>query len=286
MEYLKLLRIKHYVKNVLIFLPLIFGGLLMKENCLLQTFIGFLCFCFTASMIYIINDIRDKEKDKKHKTKSKRPIASGKISVRNAIISILLLLMFTTLIILLSKIPISAIFMLIFYFVMNLAYSFGLKNVPLVDILIIAFGFLIRVIYGAEILNIEVSNWLYLTVFSSSFYLALGKRRNEIVQNGTKTRNVLAYYNKEFLDKNMYMCLSMAIIFYSLWTTDNNIVEKNHNMLVWTVPIIMIICMRYSMQIEKSDQSDGDPTEVILNDKWLIGLILLLGFLLLYILYF
>ena len=271
MKYLKLMRIKHYIKNVLIFIPLIFSGMFFKNNKFLITLIGFICFSFGASIIYIINDIKDKEKDKKHQKKCNRPIASGKVSVKNALILILVLLTSITLIIMLSNMKINSIYLLILYFIINLGYSFGLKNVPF--------------LFGAELLSIKVSNWLYLTVFATSFYLALGKRRNEILQNGSKTRNVLEYYSKDFLDKNMYMCLSMAIIFYSLWTTDVNIVKKSNDMLIWTVPIVIIICIRYSMQIENVNKNDGDPTEVITNDKYLIGLVLLLGLSLFCILY-
>ena len=129
-------------------------------------------------------------------------------------------------------------------------------------------GFLIRVLYGSNITNIEVSNWLYLTIISASFYMGLGKRRNELkVQEKVgNTRNVLKYYNKEFLDKNMYMCLCMTIIFYSLWFQD-----LNSKYIMWTIPIVLLICMKYSLNIESN--SSGDPVEVLLKDKVLILLI-------------
>ena len=258
--------------------------MLFEKNNLLITFVGFICFCFIASSIYIINDIRDKEKDRKHKTKCNRPIASGKVSVKSAIILVLLLLIFTLLITILSNMNIYSILFLVLYFLINLGYSFGLKDVPLLDVMIIVFGFLFRVMYGASLLNINVSNWLYLTVLFSSFYLALGKRRNEIIKNGRNARKVLKYYNANFLDKNMYMCLSSAIIFYSLWATDVKISRQFNNLLLWTIPLVVLICMRYSMDIEGN--SDGDPVEVILKDKviMILGLFLMLS--LFVILYF
>ncbi len=283
MNYLKLMRPKHYIKNLLIFLPLIFSGLLLDGNNFLKTLIGFISFCFVASTIYIINDIRDKDKDKKHKTKCKRPIASGKVTVKNAIILVLLLLMLTTLITILAHMNINSILLLILYFIINIGYSFGLKNIPLIDIAIIVAGFLIRVMFGATLLNIDVSNWLYLTILAVSFYLALGKRRNEISKNGKLARKVLKYYNIDFLDKNMYMCLAMAIIFYSLWATDAKMIKHSNNLLIWTIPFVILICMKYSMNIEGN--SDGDPTEVILKDKVLVLLILLLAIIMFLILY-
>ena len=286
MEYIKLLRIKHYIKNLLIFLPLIFSGMLLNTQNLLETFIGFICFSLIASTIYIINDIKDKEKDKKHKTKCQRPVASGKVSVKNAIIEIITLIIISVCIytyIYNFNQSLTPILCLLGYFLINLGYSFGLKNIPLLDVAIIVLGFLIRVMYGASLLNIEVSNWLYLTVLSASFYLAFGKRRNEINKNGIGARKVLKYYNQEFLDKNMYMCLSIAIICYSLWATDTQMVTKTHNLLIWTIPIVMFICMKYSMDIEGS--SDGDPVEVIWQDKIIILLIMVLAITLGLILY-
>ncbi len=283
MEYLKLMRPKHYIKNFLIFLPLLFSGKFFSLSNLLITLGGVLCFSLVASSIYIINDIKDKEKDKKHKTKCKRPIAAGKISVRNALIFMVCLLIIVALLVIILNFSLLSIGYLGLYFLLNLLYSLGLKNVPLVDIVILVSGFVIRVLFGASLLAITVSNWLYLTVIAISFYLGLGKRRNEIVKNGSKTRNVLKYYSKDFLDKNMYMFLTMTIIFYSLWTTDLSIVSKSNNLLIWTVPLVIIICMKYSMDIE--GESDGDPVEVIVHDKAIMALGLVYVLFLIMILY-
>ncbi len=284
MDYIKLMRPKHYIKNLLIFLPLIFSGLLLNINNFTKTLLGFLIFCLVASVIYIINDINDREKDRQHAVKKNRPIASGKVSVKNAIIEIILLLVVSIFLIVMFKLPIASLTFLTLYFIINLGYSNGLKNIPVVDILLLVSGFVLRVLYGASILNITVSNWLYLTILAASFYLGLGKRRNEIQKNGDKTRNVLKYYTQDYLDKNMYMFLCMAIIFYSLWATDVNLVNKSNNLLIWSVPIVITICLKYNMNIE--NDSYGDPVEVILEDKIILLLGLILGlyiFLVLYI---
>lgn len=283
MDYLKLMRPKHYIKNFLIFLPLLFSGKLLDFSNILKTLGGVICFSLIASSIYIINDIKDKDKDRKHKTKCNRPIASGKISVKNAIIFMVVLLILVTVLVIAMNFSILSIGLLLLYFILNLVYSLGLKNVPLIDIIILVSGFVIRVLFGASILSITVSNWLYLTVMALSFYLGLGKRRNEIMKTGSNTRKVLKYYTKEFLDKNMYMFLSMTIIFYSLWTSDVDIVSKSNNLLIWTVPLVIVICMRYSMDIE--GESDGDPVEVIMHDKVIISLVFLYALSLITILY-
>lgn len=269
-DYIKLIRLKHSIKNLLIFLPLFFSGLIFNWEYALQTFYGFICFTLIACCIYIINDIKDYDLDKNHPIKKNRPIASGRISIKQAIIYFLCIFIIANILIWAIKMPTKSIILLYVYLVANLGYSFKLKNIPLLDIAILVLGFIIRLMFGASLLNIQVSNWLLLTVIAISFYMGLGKRRNEI---GTNTRKVLKYYNKEFLDKNMYMLLSCAIVFYSLWTIDANVALETNNMLVWTIPMIIILSMRYSMDIEKD--VEADPVEVITSDKYLIILTLI-----------
>jgi len=281
-DYIKLIRLKHTFKNIIIFFPLVFSGLFFDMSLLLRVIYGFVCFSLMASCIYIINDIRDCENDKKHPTKKNRPIASGAISIKNASIYCIVLFLIANILIVFFKMPIIAAFLLYFYFILNVAYSLKLKNIPFLDIVILVSGFVIRLVFGSQLINIPLSNWLLLTVITISFYMGLGKRRNEL---GKNTRSVLKYYNKDFLDKNMYMLLSCSIVFYSLWTVDSNVVLRNNNYLVWTVPIIILLAMKYSMNIE--GVSDADPVEVLFNDKVLICLIfiyIIIMFLLLYIL--
>lgn len=160
---------------------------------------------------------------------------------------------------------------LIAYLFINISYSCGLKNVPILDIVILTAGFVIRLIYGGIITDILISGWLYLTIITASFYLGLGKRRNELRRTNIinkETRGVLKFYNYAFLDKNMYMCLGMAEVFYALWAID-----RKQDLMLWTVPVIIVIGMKYSLGIE--GESEGDPVEVILHDKtlWIISII-------------
>lgn len=277
-DYIKLIRPKHYLKNILIFLPLIFSGHFFNIELLKISLFGFFSFCMAASTIYIVNDIKDREKDKMHDIKKNRPIASGKISVKKAVV----LSIITFIIAMFFQFLTQKIFGFIFvvlYVIMNIAYSFKLKDIQLIDISIIVIGFLIRVLYGAYLINVEVSNWLLLTVISISFYLALGKRRNEIKKNGSNSRKVLKYYTVDFLDKNMYLSLTLALTFYSLWCNDN-VNEK----LIWTVPLAIMTCMKYSMIVE--DDSYGDPVDVILSNISLLILLFILGISLFGVLYF
>jgi 4-hydroxybenzoate polyprenyltransferase len=156
-----------------------------------------------------------------------------------------------------------------------LAYSFGLKNIPIIDITILVAGFLLRILYGALVTQITISNWLYLTVIALSFYFSLGKRRNELrnISDG-ETRQVLKAYPINFLDKNMGMCLTLANVVYALWSMDEKTKALyNNDYLIFTVPIVLLITMKYSLVVE--GESDGDPVEVLLHDKVLLSLCVL-----------
>ena len=291
-KYLKLMRIKHYLKNILIFLPLIFGQALLDSNKLLMCVIGFISFCLMSSCVYIINDLKDVEKDKKHPIKCKRPIASGEISKRSSkILAVLLFaisLVLNILIYFLSnniKTVIFSVLLELLYFIINICYSFGLKNYPIIDVVILVFGFVDRILYGSVLTDIAISKWLYLTVISGSFYMGFGKRRNEIIKQGDTSRDVLKRYPKEFLDKFMYVCVTLTIVFYSLWCVDENTISRIGNGYVSaTIPIIMVILMKYSLDIE-NDNSYGDPVDVVFHDKILIALIGVLALAILGILY-
>lgn len=271
MKWLKLMRVHHYIKNILILFPMFFNGSFFDFKLLQVSFFGFLAFGLTSSIIYIINDLRDLEKDKKHPIKCKRPLASGQIK-KNEAICMVLGLMAIILIIHINYVQlIPSVSWLLLYFVLNLLYSLKLKNMPIIDIAILVSGFLIRVLYGAAITGVVLSNWLILTVMSVSFYLALGKRRNEYQDHGEETREVLKYYNYEFLDKNMTVSLALSDVFYSLWCVNMIDKGKYSSFLIWTIPLILLIQMKYSLNIEGS--SDGDPVEVLFHDKILIGMV-------------
>lgn len=273
-RYLKLMRVHHYMKNLLVFAALVCSGQLFVPAKLCAGVLGFFAFCATSSAIYIINDIRDCEKDRRHLTKCRRPIASGAVSVCNAIILAVVLFVLAALFIA-PVFKLSAALLLLLYIVLNLAYSFGIKNVPIADITVLAAGFVIRVIYGAQLTEIIISNWLYLAVFAMSFYLALGKRRGELIQVADgDTRSVLKAYPLDFLNRNMTMCLTLGNVFYALWSMDQVTTAFYHNrLLIFTVPIVLLITLKYSLTIEGA--SDGDPVEVLIHDRALLLLVLL-----------
>lgn len=267
-DHIRLLRPKHYLKNVLVLLPLFFSGRFFERALLSAATAGFAAFCLLSSFIYIINDVRDVESDRRHPTKCRRPIASGAVSVHAALTLAAALAAAVTAIGVLARFPAGGWGCMAIYLLVNLGYSFGLKNVPILDIALLVSGFLLRVLFGAAVTGIGISSWLYLTVVSVSFYLALGKRRGELRRQSDTSRKVLRYYNNAFLDKNMNICLTLAIVFYSLWSAD---AMNAGTHLIWTVPLVICLCLKYSLTVE--GDSDGDPVEVIFQDKVLLVLI-------------
>lgn len=271
--YMEQMRVWHWVKNCLVFVAPACSGRLFSLDIAMRSLQGFVVFCLVSSAVYVVNDIRDVEKDCTHPRKCMRPIASGRISIRNARILAILLLVAAALCSHSASYSAASLIPAI-YLGLNIGYSMGLKDVPLLDIAILAFGFMARVFYGAIMTGIRVSDWLYLTVMAMALYCSMGKRRNELrhMKQGS-TRTVLSLYTESFLDKNMYMCFALVNVFYALWSMDARTQEAYGNYLcIWTVPIVLLICMRYSFDVE--GDSDGDPVEVIFHDRILLAMCL------------
>ncbi|MCI8912577.1 MAG: decaprenyl-phosphate phosphoribosyltransferase [Lawsonibacter sp.] len=285
-DLLRLMRPRHYIKNFLIFVSITFDRNLFNPSVMRQGLLGFAAFCLLASAVYVLNDIRDVEADRLHEVKRNRPVASGAVPIPAAW-ALSGTLFAAALAIQLAAFGLRGSGLLLAYFAVNLGYSLGLKHVPFLDIVLLVSGFVLRVVYGAAIVGSSTSAWVYLTVFALSFYLGLGKRRNELVKlppGGGSTRKVLQYYSYEFLDKFMYLCLTLAVTFYALWSADSEVASKyGTDKLVWTVPLLIIILMKYSADIESS--SYGDPVDVILQDKVLLLLGVLFGLMIVGLIY-
>ena len=164
------------------------------------------------------------------------------------------------------------------YLIINIAYSLVLKNIPILDVVLLVIGFIIRIIYGAFLGCIEVSKWLYLTILVFSFFMGFGKRRNELKKNDNKGREVLKNYNYEFLDKIIYMFLTLFITFYSLWA-----MSVPYDYMIYTTFFVIIIVLKYSLKLESN--SFGDPVDMLLGDKILLVICAIYGVSVLGILY-
>lgn len=278
-SYIKLIRVKHWIKNLLIVIPAFFGTALIESEVIYRLIFGFFVFSFCSSAVYIINDLNDIENDRQHPDKCKRPLASGAVSKKEAFILIVVLLILASILnhflcgfSLRSLIP-------WVYMILNLLYSVSLKNKPVIDIVLLVSGFFFRVFYGSAITEIRISGWLYLTVISLSLFLAFGKRRNEKMSCGDSARKVLGYYSLQYLNSNMYMYLTLFAVFYSIWSLNAN----DTGLMIYTTPLILVMMMRYSYKLEID--VNGNPVDMILGDRVLIilgGIYALLLFVIIY----
>lgn len=265
-----LLRIKHWIKNFFIFFPLFFSAELLDLEKLKNTTIVFLGFSLVASCVYVINDLFDKEFDKIHSSKKNRPIASGKISTSKALIvalSCLTLGLFS-----IYSVSFSAFCLTFFYFIINLLYSYKLKQLSIVEFCIVASGFVIRILIGGEINEIILSQWIIIMVFLLSIFLAVSKRRDDVLQHETenkKNRIVVEYYNLEFLDKIINIVSSVLIVSYLLFISSTEIQERYDSFfLLFTFVFVLLGIFRYNQIIYVLKKS-GSPVNILFSDLFL-----------------
>lgn len=263
---IKLVRPKQWVKNSFVFAPLIFAGEFLHPDSVYSTLLAAFLFCIAASAVYIVNDLKDIEKDRIHPEKSKkRPLASGQVSPQSAII--LLILLYIVLISFWAVVP-NVIYVIFIYLALNWAYTFKLKHEPVIEIFIVAFGFVLRVYAGAMALTVPVSHWMFITTLSISLYLASIKRRQELLQSGSQSRGVLAYYSVTLIDRFAEMSAVTAVVFYSLY------VMEVQPKLVVTVPLVIFGLFRYWYIVETLKGGES-PTDVIIQDKQILLTVLL-----------
>lgn len=263
---IKLIRPKQWVKNAFVFAPLIFAGEFLNLASVYTTVLAAFLFCLAASAVYIVNDLKDIENDRAHPEKSKkRPLASGEVQPKSAYI--LLTLIYVLLSVAWLILP-QVIYVILAYLAINLAYTFKLKNEPVIEIFIVAFGFVLRVYAGAMALTIPVSHWMFITTLSISLYLASIKRRQELLQSGSQSRGVLAYYSVTLIDRFAEMSAVTAVVFYSLY-----VMEVQPKLIV-TVPLVIFGLFRYWYIVETLKGGES-PTDVIIQDKQILLTVLL-----------
>ena len=270
-NYIKVIRPKSWLKNIFVFVPLVYSLQLFNVERLLQTLAAFLGFCLISSSVYIFNDISDAEKDALHPTKKFRPISSGAISKGSArFVMVLLIMSGLALIYTITNTP--TVLFAIIYLNMNIAYTIYLKHKPIIDCFCIAAGFVLRIYAGGAAANETVSDWLFLTIIAASLFMAFGKRRGEMLlyennKNASGTREVLEKYDLNYLIGMVFVCAGLSVVFYSLWALDRG------NDMVYTVPLIIFIVLKYLLLIhdkKSGSKAHGDPTTVIFDDRMFI----------------
>lgn len=261
-NYLKEMRIKSWLKNLFVLCPIIFSLELFEWNTLVEAIVLTVAFCLISSAIYVLNDIGDVEKDREHEVKKNRPIAAGKIPISHAWVLLICLMLVGFGMVLLINLP--SFLLVLTYVIINILYSKWLKTVVLIDCFCIATGFILRVMVGGTIVSAGVSGWMFLTVLSLSLFMAFGKRRGELRTYASgETRAVLEVYEMNFLNGIVFLCAGLSMVFYSLWAVSQ---ESN---LVYTVPIVLFIIMRYLLLVCMG-REEADPTTLILSDKTLL----------------
>jgi decaprenyl-phosphate phosphoribosyltransferase len=270
--YIKLLRPKDWAKNLFLFIPFFFAGKFFDYEKIELLLLGFIAFSCVASSIYIINDYRDIEDDRKHPVKSQRPLASGKVKKGHAVvICILLLIAGTGLAFVLNHGLVFGAVLLI-YFLMNLAYSFGLKNIAILDILILAAGFLLRVKGGAIIAHVDTSQWLIIMTFLIALFMALGKRRDDMllkVSTGNEMRKSINGYNLDFLNTMLGLFGAIIIVAYINYTVAPSTIERLGTYRLYYSSLFVIAGVMRYLQITFVDKSSGSPTDILYKDRFI-----------------
>lgn len=273
---LRLIRVQQWVKNLFLFLPIFFAGQLFNNaSALLQLCLGFLSFSFIASAIYIMNDYQDREEDRLHPVKKTRPLASGEISVQAA--AVILTVLFISGFFIAWFLGAWFLVILSFYFIFNISYSFGLKNFPLLDIFIIALGFLFRTLAGGVAADIPVSQWLMIMVFLLALFLALAKRRDDIVlaiASGRQMRKSVKNYNLEFLGSCLTMVAGIIIVAYIMYTISPDVTSRLGSPHIYITSVFVIAGLMRYLQITMVENNSGSPTKILYKDTFIRATVL------------
>jgi len=270
------LRPKHWIKNLLIFLPAVFGQVIFVPAVFTKTLLTFVIFSLVSSSAYLVNDILDREKDKAHPLNRLRPIASGRVKVEAAVVTAVGLVLLSLYLAL--KFAPQILFIIIFYLVFNLIYSYFLKEMVIIDVFCLGVFFVIRLVAGSIIAEVNLSHWIIMCVVLLAIFLGFNKRRQELRLINIpvhERRKVLEHYNEYFIDQMCTVLASSIVVVYSLYAIDaRTIHEFGTNHLIYTIPFVYYGIFRYMYLIHKLVK-DGDPTTMLLSDsKMMLNLIL------------
>ena len=294
------MRPRQWVKNLALFVGIVFAQRLLSLSIFERAVIAFVAFCMASSVIYLLNDLLDLENDRQHPVKSKRPLASGALPASWAIVAMgVLLLVCAGLIALIFFIPIAGqtdifagygganvLFALtvVAYLLLMALYSVRLKHVVLLDVFIIASGFVLRILAGTVVLPVVISPWLYLVTILLSLFLALNKRRNELVLlqgQASNHRQILKEYSVPLLDQLITIVTAATLMAYSLYTFQSS--TGNHHLMI-TIPFVLYGMFRY-LYLVHMRMEGGSPEEVLLRDRHMLATVILCAALIIIVLY-
>ncbi len=268
--FIRLARPHQYLKNGFIFLPLFFSYQLTHWQSLLRVTLSFLVFCLAASSVYVLNDLKDIQDDRLHPVKKNRPLASGAILVTDAIYFMMLLALSSLMLALIFP-DFSVLMLTAGYIGMNIAYSFALKHIPIVDVVTIATGFVLRVFVGGRAAGIPVSHWIVLMTFLLALFLALAKRRDDLLlaADGKHLRRSLNGYTMEYVSLSMGVMAAVTIVSYILYTLSPEVIIKHGTDNLYLTTFWVIVGLLRYLQIALVEKFSGSPTRTLIRDVFL-----------------
>lgn len=264
-----LVRVEQWVKNLFLFTPAFFGGTLLHVNTLLEVVLAFFTFSFAASSIYIFNDLQDVEFDRLHPKKSKRPIAAGIVGELSA--KIIFVFLFVSSFLNAFFINKEFGYLVAIYLLMNILYTKKLKQIAIIDLNCIAIGFVIRVLAGGVVGGVHVSKWLVIMTFLLSLFLALAKRRDDVLlekDTGQKMRKAITGYNVHFIDQSMIVMAAVMIVGYLMYVLSPEVTARMHSDNLYFSSIFVVIGVLRYLQITFVEINSGSPTKILLSDRF------------------
>ena len=282
---IKVARPTHWIKNLFVFLPVFFGGGLLNTSEAVSAALTFLSFSLAASALYCLNDIIDVNADRAHPVKCKRPIASGAITIPQAYgMMALSMLVSIVLMFLLPAGQTKTIFVIVAYFLINVAYCLRLKDYAIIDVCIIASGFVLRILAGGYATGVQLSKWIVLMTFLLTLFLAFAKRRDDVLRmntTGQAPRANTSRYNLTFINQAITITAGVMLVCYVMYTVSPEIIAQFATDKLYLTSILVILAILRYLQISFVDEKSGDPVKVALSDRatQLILLAWLLSFL-------
>lgn len=280
------LRPAQWAKNLFVLAPLVFADLLLVERLAVRAFLALVAFCCAASAVYLINDIRDRDEDRRHPLKRLRPLAAGTLGVPAAVAAVAVLAAAALGLAVYLGLPFARI--LGAYLILNLLYTWWFKHMVILDVMSISFGFVLRVEAGAVVTGVDVSRWLFLCTIFLALFLAFSKRRHEITLlagAASGQRPVLDHYSPAFLDQMINVVTASSVVSYALYAVAPETVRKfDTRDLVYTIPLVLYGIFRY-LYLMYQRPGERNPTEAILRDPPFLVNLLLWGLAVLWIVY-
>lgn len=270
---LLLLRPKHWIKNLFIFMPVFFGGALTHSSAVIDSIVAFFAYSFAASAIYCLNDIVDVEDDRRHTVKCHRPIASGAVSVAAACCLMLVMLLLSTLTAVVFSSRWQALLSVIgIYLVLDVAYCLMLKRFALVDVVVLSTGFVLRIMAGSAATDILPSHWLVLMTFLLTLLMGLAKRRDDVARfaaTGIPPRHNTKRYNMTFISQAVTVTASVTLVCYIMYTLSPEVMARTGCPYLYLTTIFVILGILRYMQLTSVDGKSGDPTHLLYHDRFL-----------------